>query len=161
MVGSVQAHRDGAPLPHWSPDEAKLFFNAYGKYNSPKGVLWEKVRNLLPLQDPCSWECGRLKAHGTSPCHLLPSVNIQVLQVARVIGTKTPDDCQALYSRFKSYLSLPKGIQHQVAFLAMVKDMVESESKVGASCLLKLPLPYSARAGQQLTLQGHTTQLEW
>ncbi|CAL5228881.1 g12095 [Coccomyxa viridis] len=86
-----QAHRDGAPLPHWTPDEAKLFFNAYGKYNSPKGVLWEKV--------------------------------------ARAIGTKTPDDCQALYSRFKSYLSLPKGIQHQVAFLAMVKDMVESESK--------------------------------
>ena len=42
----LQAHREGAPLPHWSPDEAKLFFNAYGKYNSPKGVLWEKV--LLP-----------------------------------------------------------------------------------------------------------------
>ena len=48
-----------------------------------------------------------------------------------MIGTKSADECQALYSRFKSYLSLPKGIQHQVAFLAMVKDMVESESKVG------------------------------
>lgn len=39
----LQAFRDGAPLPHWTPDEAKLFFNAYEKYNSPKGVLWEKV----------------------------------------------------------------------------------------------------------------------
>ena len=48
-----------------------------------------------------------------------------------MIVTKSPEECQALYSRFKSYLSLPKGIQHQVAFLAMVKDMVESESKVG------------------------------
>ncbi len=48
-----------------------------------------------------------------------------------MIRTKSADECQALYSRFKSYLSLPKGIQHQVAFLAMVKDMVESESKVG------------------------------
>ena len=51
-------------------------------------------------------------------------------QVAKVIVTKSPEECQALYSRFKSYLSLPKGIQHQVAFLAMVKDMVESENKV-------------------------------
>ena len=57
------------------------------------------------------------------------------VQVAKVIVTKTPEECQALYSRFKSYLSLPKGIQHQVAFLAMVKDMVESESKV--RCPLK------------------------
>ena len=57
------------------------------------------------------------------------------VQVAKVIVTKSPEECQALYSRFKSYLSLPKGIQHQVAFLAMVKDMVESESKV--RCPLK------------------------
>ena len=59
---------------------------------------------------------------------------IDNVQVAKVIVTKSPEECQALYSRFKSYLSLPKGIQHQVAFLAMVKDMVESESKV--RCLL-------------------------
>ena len=39
----MQAIRDGAPLPHWTPEEAKLFFNAYMKYNSPKGVLWDKV----------------------------------------------------------------------------------------------------------------------
>ena len=39
----MQAFRDGAPLPHWTPEEAKLFFNAYMKYNSPKGVLWDKV----------------------------------------------------------------------------------------------------------------------
>ena len=64
-------------------------------------------------------------------CSVCPQQIAYVLQVARVIGTKSADECQALYSRFKSYLSLPKGIQHQVAFLAMVKDMVESESKVG------------------------------
>ena len=56
----MQAHRDGAPLPHWSPDEAKLFFNAYGKYNSPKGVLWEKVPRPPSLQDSCSCDTGLL-----------------------------------------------------------------------------------------------------
>ena len=42
-VHRVQAYREGAPLSPWTPDEAKLFFNAYGRYNSPKGVLWDKV----------------------------------------------------------------------------------------------------------------------
>ena len=42
-VHRIQAYREGAPLSPWSPDEAKLFFNAYSRYNSPKGVLWDKV----------------------------------------------------------------------------------------------------------------------
>lgn len=44
----LQAFREGAPLSYWAPEEAKLFFNAYGRYNSPKGVLWDKV---------CAQEC--------------------------------------------------------------------------------------------------------
>jgi hypothetical protein len=57
---------------------------------------------------------------------------LAILQVAKAVGTKDAAACEALYHRFQTYLSLPKGIQHEVAFLAMVRDMHNHVTKVRA-----------------------------
>lgn len=57
-------------------------------------------------------------------------MTIVLSQVAKAVGTKDATACEALHQRFQTYLSLPKGIQHQVAFLAMVRDMHNHVTKV-------------------------------
>ncbi|KAK9904239.1 hypothetical protein WJX75_007439 [Coccomyxa subellipsoidea] len=44
-------------------------------------------------------------------------------KVAKAIGSKDAAACEALYHRFQTYLSLPRGLQHQTVFLALIRDM--------------------------------------
>ena len=49
-------------------------------------------------------------------------------KVAKAVGSKDAGACEALYLRHQAYLSLPKGMQHEVAFLAMLRDHVANVS---------------------------------
>jgi hypothetical protein len=53
--------------------------------------------------------------------------------VAKAIGSKDAAACEALYHRFQTYLSLPRGLQHQTVFLALIRDMHNQAANVRPS----------------------------
>lgn len=51
-----------------------------------------------------------------------------IVQVAKSISSKSPQDCEVLHRKFRSFLSLPKPLLNVTAFLAVVKDTLKLES---------------------------------
>ena len=51
--------------------------------------------------------------------------------MAKAVGTRDAAACEALYYRHQAYLSLPRGVQHQLAFLAMLRDHTAMVRTVG------------------------------
>ena len=51
-----------------------------------------------------------------------------IMQVAASIRGKSPQDCEVLHRKFRSFLSLPKPLLNVTAFLAVVKDTLKLES---------------------------------
>ena len=45
-----------------------------------------------------------------------------------MVRSKSPDACELLHRKFKSFLSLPKSLLNVAAFLAVVKDSLKGES---------------------------------
>ncbi|BDA45560.1 probable protein lin-9 homolog at C-terminar half [Coccomyxa sp. Obi] len=54
-------------------------------------------------------------------------------KVAKAVGSKDAAACEALYQRFQTYLSLPRALQHQTVFLALIRDMHNQASKADES----------------------------
>ena len=52
-------------------------------------------------------------------------------KVAKAVGTRDAAACEALYYRHQAYLSLPRGVQHQLAFLAMLRDHTAMVRTIG------------------------------
>ncbi|EIE20316.1 hypothetical protein COCSUDRAFT_67577 [Coccomyxa subellipsoidea C-169] len=44
-------------------------------------------------------------------------------KVAKAVSSKDAAACEALYHRFQTYLSLPRDLQNQTVFLALIRDM--------------------------------------
>ncbi len=57
-------------------------------------------------------------------------------KVARAVGSKDAAACEALFLRHQAYLSLPKGMQHELAFLAMLRDHMTNVRAAPASSSL-------------------------
>lgn len=58
------------------------------------------------------------------------------------MGTKDAAACEALYYRFQTYLSLPRNLQHQRVFLALIRDMHNQVANVrGLSSQTRIVVP--------------------
>lgn len=101
---------------HWSQEEAEQFFEAF----QASGTDWPRVSYSAKIDSGK----GRIVSYSGIP----PDTRICVQQVAAAIQSKTPEACEVLYKKFKSFLSLPKPLLNGTAFLAVVKDSLKMES---------------------------------
>lgn len=83
------------------------------------------VQHLLDIFNP-------LCQKSPSSAHVIAAITAQV---AKAVGSKDAAACEALYQRFQTYLSLPRALQHQTVFLALIRDMHNQASKVCGSIL--------------------------
>lgn len=53
--------------------------------------------------------------------------------MAKAVSSKDAAACEALYHRFQTYLSLPRDLQNQTVFLALIRDMHNQVTNVRLS----------------------------